>query len=187
MVDLMSRDPKDALKSSGMSQTRFRNIDRQRDAELTSIDRRLSALYHEQQRLFAEVEKASEESSAVEIYGAIMSVMNIFDRVLSRRAATSLGEPEVVAAGMKKFIDRLYDADDSALETIERLSANLLSQQRDKTASFGAKTTRAVVLGRFLSVRLQQSAPLCAYEAQWLASTLLSDLELLTQRELKQA
>lgn len=182
----LPRETIEVLKRRGMSEERYGEIDKKFDAEMAKMDQRLLQLYREQRRLFAEVEKASETISPSGIYGASMSAMNLFERVMSHAGRPIReGEPEVVAAGMSKFIDRLYDADETVLTAIETMSANSLSVgSDDQLTVLGSKTTRVVVLGRVLSNRLAATAPLCAYDAQWLAMTLLSDLEKLTQLEL---
>jgi hypothetical protein len=134
-----------------ISEAKYRAFDGERDEELTTVGDRLRELISEQQRLFAEIERASESISPSEIYGASMSVMNLFERVMSRGGPPiRLAEPEVVAAG----IDRLYEADDEALSKIEMLSANLCSRRQSEAGLRGAKVTRVVVLGRVLNYRL---------------------------------
>jgi hypothetical protein len=186
--DPLPKETVEALKRRGMSEEKYREIDQIRDAEIERMDQSLLELYREQHRLFVEIEKASETISPSGIYGACMSVMNLFERVLSRAGPPiQVGEPEVAAAGMAKFIDRIYDADDKMLPIIETMSAKSLSVgSSDQLNVLGAKTTRVVVLGCALSKQLAASAPLCAYDARWLAMTLLSDLEKLTQVELDQ-
>jgi hypothetical protein len=168
-----------------ISEAKYRAFDRERDEELTTVGDRLRELISEQQRLFAEIERASESISPSEIFGASMPVMNLSERVMSQGGPPiRLAEPEVVAAGMAKFIDRLYEADDEALSKIEMLSANLCSRRQSEAGLRGAKVTRVVVLGRVLNYRLARMAPLCAREAQWLATTLLSNLDKLAAMEL---
>jgi hypothetical protein len=114
-----------------------------------------------------------------------MARMNDLESILERGIAPArIGEAEVVAAGMAKLIDRLYEVDDVALSHIADVSAALCIRAQDEMGLLGAKVTRVVVLGRFLNVRLTPSAPLSAHEAQWLATTLLFDLDLLTSVEL---
>jgi hypothetical protein len=175
----------DALKTTGMTEARYLEVDEERNAELATMDVNLRTRFHEQQKLFAEVEKASEIVSAAEIYGAAMASMNDLEFILKRGVAPAIiGEAEVVAAGMAKFLDRLYEVNDVALSQIEKLSAELCARLHDEVGLLGAKVTRVVVLGRVLNSRLTPSAPLCAHEAQWLAMTLLSDLDKLTGLQL---
>jgi hypothetical protein len=169
-----------------MREASYRTIDGQRSKELQAITSTLRQLFDEQQRLFAEVQNASKLVSPAEIYGASISVMSLFERVISRRGPPrTVSEPEVAAADMAAFIDRLRAADDNVLGQFETLSSRICTKQHGEVevAVLGAKVTRVVVLGRLLSSRLSASAPLCSHEAQWLASTLLSDLEQLATLE----
>lgn len=175
----------ESLKKTGMSEERYRAIDGRRNEELGGLDEQLRSLFLEQQNLFAEVEKATESKSAAEIYGASISIMNLFERTMARTGPLiRTPEPEVVSAGMSKFIDRLYGADGEILNRMEVLSSALCARKQSETTLLGAKVTRVVVLGRFLSVRLGSLASLCAHESEWLSKTLLSDLEQLASAEL---
>lgn len=173
-----------ALKEVSLSETKYRKFDLLRDEELSRVEDKVRNLIQEHQQLFAEIQKATEIVSPSEIYGASISMMHIFERVLLRSGPPlRLAEPEVAAAGMAKFIDRLYDADETALSHFEILS-RIHSPTHEGISLLGAKVTRIVVLGRFLNFHLAKIAPLNAHEAQWLAKTLLSDLEELSVKEL---
>ncbi|HEV2159471.1 hypothetical protein [Bradyrhizobium sp.] len=173
-----------ALKKTETHEANYRSIDGQRSKELEAMPSPLRSLFEEQQRLFVEVQKASKVVSPAAIYGASISVMSLFERVFSRRGPPrGVGEPEVAAADMAAFMDRLYATDDSVLGQFETLSSRICTKPQSDVALLGAQVTRVVVLGRLLNHRLSASAPLCSHEAQWLANTLLSDLEKLATIE----
>lgn len=185
--NLLPEETLEALKRTGMSEDRFREIEQIRENEIAGMDEQLLYLYREQHSLFIEIEKASEAISPSGIYAAVISVMNLFERVMSRAGPPIReGEPEVVVAGMTKFKRRLIDAEDKMLSTIEKMSARSLSiESTDRLNVLGTKTTRIVILGRLLSNRLATSAPICALDARWMATTVLADLERLSEIEFR--
>ena len=179
----------EALTRTNMTEKAYRKIDNQRAQEIADLEASLQKIFQEQQQLFAEIERASESVSPTHIYAALTSVLSILERVLARRAPApaGLGEPKLVAADVTKFINRLYVADDRLLGQMEALSTSLVSKQHSPVSLLGAKATRVIILGHVLHRRLERIAPLCATEAQWLATTLLTDLEKLSASEVRQA
>ena len=154
---------------------------------LIGADAKDQRRYLEQLDLVAKIEAAATKHAA-EIYGASMSTMYLMERVLTN-AGPPVGahEPEVVAVAMAKFIDRLHDADDKMLETIDKLAERLSARFQGDMSGWGARVTRAVTIGRLLHSRLQSSAPTLADEVQQRAVALLDMLERRTIVELQDA
>jgi glycerol-3-phosphate O-acyltransferase len=142
------------------------------------MDAESQSLWDEQQELIADVQEGARSFGALAIYGAAISVLNVFEGVMARapREQVVTANPNTALDGMKRFINRLDCADETTLVVAERLSASLLLRSNSREAQWGAKVARAFVLGEFLSFKLSKVEPAYAMRADSASKKLISDL-----------
>jgi hypothetical protein len=136
------------------------------------------SFWDEQQKLVSEVEEGKRTVSALKIYGAALSILSLLENVMNRasRREAITTDPMVAFEGANRFHSRLDCANETTLQVIEQLSANLMLRSGSAEAELGAKAVRAVVLGAILSHSLAAVEPVYAMRADAIGKKLISDL-----------
>lgn len=176
----------EALDRIGMSAEKYRHIGDLRDAEIASMTEDDRALFLEQLRLFAEVEKRSETLSSLTIYLGAGAMMEVLERAISKREAPPKGGSLVqIRADIVAFADALLGADDHTLMELDAVALQASGNTDHEFTSLAGMVTRVVTISVLLRRRLSESFPICLHEAEWIMTALLADLENLAQKELK--
>jgi hypothetical protein len=142
------------------------------------LDDKSRSFWDEQQKLVSDVEEGRRTVSALRIYGAVLSILNIFENVMARapRKEAITTDPMIAFDGARRFESRFDCADETTLLVVERLSAKLLLRSDSAEAELAAKAVRALVLGEFLSHRFATVEPVFAMRADAIGKKLISDL-----------
>jgi hypothetical protein len=145
---------------------------------MRELDDKSRSFWDEQQKLVSDVEEGGRTVGAFKIYGAVLSILNIFESVMARapqkEAVTT--DPMTAFGGAQRFQSRLDCADETTLLAVERLSAELMLRSDSAEAELAAKAVRAFILGELLSHRLAAAEPVYAMRADAIGKKLISDL-----------
>jgi hypothetical protein len=143
-----------------------------------NLDDKSRSFWDEQQKLVLDVEAGRGTVGALRIYGAALSILNIFENVMARtpRKEAITADPMTAFDGAQRFKSRLDCADETTLVVVERLSAKLMLRSDSAEAELAAKAVRAFVLGELLSQRLATVEAIYAMRADAIGKKLISDL-----------